>query len=42
MGSPSYGFDTIILRENNLQSAVYFYTLFIDGKRIDTKRMVVE
>jgi len=25
-----------------MASAVYLYTLYVDGKRIDTKRMIVE
>jgi len=36
------GEGSISVNKARMQSAVYFYTLYVDGKRIDTKRMVVE
>jgi hypothetical protein len=36
------GEGEILVNKERMQSAVYFYTLYVDGKRIDTKRMVVE
>ncbi|MFC7356601.1 hypothetical protein ACFQO1_02800 [Jejudonia soesokkakensis] len=36
------GEGEIIVDKERMQAAVYFYTLYVDGKRIDTKRMVVE
>jgi len=36
------GEGSITVNKARMQSAVYFYTLYVDGKRIDTKRMVVE
>ena len=37
-----FGEGEITISKNRLQSAVYFYTLFVDGKRVASKRMVVE
>ncbi len=37
-----FGEGSIKVDESRLQAAVYFYTLYVDGKRIDTKRMVVK
>ena len=37
-----FGEGHIDVNKDNLASAVYFYTLYVDGKRVDTKRMVVE
>jgi len=36
-----FGEGSISLRKKNLQSAVYFYTLYVEGKKIDTKRLVI-
>ncbi|MFL0354404.1 T9SS type A sorting domain-containing protein [Xanthomarina sp. GH4-25] len=30
------------LSKSNLQSAIYYYTLYVDGKKIDTKRLVTQ
>jgi len=37
-----FGEGSIQIDESRLQAAIYFYTLYVDGKRIDTKRMVVK
>ncbi len=36
------GEGSITVNKNRMQAGVYFYTLFVDGKRVDTKRMIVE
>ncbi|WP_417855142.1 hypothetical protein [Xanthomarina gelatinilytica] len=33
---------TLDLSKSNLQSAIYYYTLYVDGKKIDTKRLVTK
>lgn len=33
---------SISIQKNQLQSAIYYYTLYVDGKKIDTKRLVVK
>jgi hypothetical protein len=30
------------LSKSNLESAIYYYTLYVDGKKIDTKRLVTK
>ena len=37
-----FGDGTIEFNKAALQSAMYFYTLYVDGKKVDTKRMLVE
>ncbi|MBU2940593.1 T9SS type A sorting domain-containing protein [Lacinutrix sp. C3R15] len=37
-----FGEGSVTLTKNNLQSAVYFYTLYVDGKKIASKRLVVD
>ncbi|WP_452226493.1 T9SS type A sorting domain-containing protein [Lacinutrix cladophorae] len=37
-----FGDGSVTLTKNNLQSSVYFYTLYVDGEKIDTKRLVVD
>ncbi|QIE58312.1 hypothetical protein G5B37_01625 [Rasiella rasia] len=37
-----FGEGTIEFNKSTLQSAMYFYTLYVDGERVDTKRMLVE
>ncbi|WP_452229528.1 T9SS type A sorting domain-containing protein [Lacinutrix sp. MEBiC02404] len=37
-----FGDGSVTLTKNNLQSAVYFYTLYVDGRKIDSKRLVVD
>ena len=36
------GEGSIEIGKASLQSGMYFYTLFVDGKKIDTKRMIIE
>ena len=36
------GVGAVSIDNSRMASAVYLYTLYIDGKRIDTKRMIVE
>ncbi|NNM22963.1 MAG: hypothetical protein HKO54_05370 [Flavobacteriaceae bacterium] len=36
------GEGSIDVNKSTMQSAVYFYSLYVDGKRVDTKRMVVK
>ncbi|WAC02096.1 T9SS type A sorting domain-containing protein [Lacinutrix neustonica] len=36
-----FGKGSLTLNKSNLQSAVYFYSLYVDGKKIATKRLVV-
>ncbi|WP_203459427.1 T9SS type A sorting domain-containing protein [Lacinutrix sp. WUR7] len=36
-----FGDGSVTLSKNNMQSAVYFYTLYVDGKKIASKRLVV-
>lgn len=33
---------TLDLSKSNLQSAIYYYTLYVDSKKIDTKRLVTK
>tara|TARA_R110000850_G_scaffold167924_5_gene292961 strand:+ start:807 stop:2123 length:1317 start_codon:yes stop_codon:yes gene_type:complete len=33
---------TISIQKAQLQSAIYYYTLYVDGKKIETKRLVVK
>lgn len=37
-----FGEGSIVIDRSRMASAIYMYTLYVDGKRIDTKRMVVE
>lgn len=37
-----FGKGSLTLNKSNLQSAVYFYSLYVDGKKIATKRLVVK
>ena len=37
-----FGQGEISVDKNRMSAAIYFYTLFVDGKKIDTKRMMVE
>ncbi|MBQ0788700.1 MAG: T9SS type A sorting domain-containing protein [Oceanihabitans sp.] len=37
-----FGDGSVTLTKNNMQSAVYFYTLYVDGRKIDSKRLVVD
>ena len=30
------------INTRNLSSGMYYYTLYIDGKKVDTKKMIVE
>ena len=36
------GVGAVSIDNSRMASAVYLYTLYVDGKRIDTKRMIVE
>ncbi len=36
------GEGSIDFGKSNLPSGMYFYTLFVDGKKVDSKRMVIE
>ncbi len=36
-----FGEGSVTLSKNNMQSAVYFYTLYVDGQKIASKRLVV-
>ena len=36
------GVGSVSINNSRMASAVYLYTLYVDGKRIDTKRMVLE
>lgn len=35
------GRGTVMVRTNSLSQGVYFYTLIVDGREVDTKRMVI-
>jgi hypothetical protein len=35
------GFGSIILSSSELKTGIYFYTLIIDNKIIDTKKMIL-
>ncbi len=37
-----FGAGSISVNKSRMATATYMYTLFVDGKRIDTKRMLVE
>ncbi len=37
-----FGEGSIVFNKAGLAQAIYYYTLYVDGKQIDTKRMVVE
>ncbi|WP_055443500.1 T9SS type A sorting domain-containing protein [Lacinutrix himadriensis] len=37
-----FGEGFVTLSKNNMQSAVYFYTLYVDGQKIASKRLVVD
>jgi deferrochelatase/peroxidase EfeB len=37
-----FGEGAIEFNKSALQSAMYFYTLYVDGQKVDTKRMLVE
>jgi len=37
-----FGEGFVTLSKNNMQSAVYFYTLYVDGQKIVSKRLVVD
>jgi len=36
------GVGAVSIDNSRMAAAVYLYTLYVDGKRIDTKRMIVE
>ncbi len=36
------GVGAVSIDNSRMASALYLYTLYVDGKRIDTKRMIVE
>lgn len=38
----TFGEGTINIRKDNLQAAIYYYSLYVDGKKIATKRLVVK
>ena len=42
MAIRTFGEGSIEINKSSLQSAMYFYTLYVDGRRVDTKRMLVE
>ncbi|MFD2540709.1 hypothetical protein ACFSSB_00135 [Lacinutrix gracilariae] len=37
-----FGDGSVTLTKDNMQSAVYFYTLYVDGKKIASKRLMVD
>ncbi len=37
-----FGQGSIIINKGRMSTGIYFYTLYADGKKVDTKRMVVE
>ena len=37
-----FGQGSIIVNKDRMSTGIYFYTLYADGKKVDTKRMVVE
>jgi hypothetical protein len=37
-----FGQGSIVVSKSRMSTGIYFYTLYADGKKIDTKRMVVE
>lgn len=37
-----FGQGSVIVSKARMSTGIYFYTLYVDGKKIDTKRMVVE
>ncbi len=37
-----FGEGSINVDKGRMAAAIYYYTLFVDGKKIDTKRMIVE
>ena len=37
-----FGEGSITVEKERMSAAIYYYTLYVDGKQIDTKRMIVE
>jgi hypothetical protein len=37
-----FGEGSININKDRMQSAIYLYTLYVDGKKVDTKKMVVK
>ncbi len=37
-----FGEGSIEVNKEFMASAMYYYTLYVDGKKVDTKRMIVE
>ncbi|HBI81495.1 MAG TPA: hypothetical protein DDY04_06050 [Bacteroidales bacterium] len=38
---PEKGYGTITINGSDLQAGMYLYTLIVDGKEVDTKRMIL-
>ncbi|WP_366512861.1 T9SS type A sorting domain-containing protein, partial [Kordia sp.] len=36
------GDQELNINTRNLASGMYYYTLYVDGKKVDTKKMIVE